>query len=459
MKECNDIRGAVHVDEGDDIGKTLLIFCIPVLISQLMQEMYNAADCSVVGHFGGTAALAATGTGALPLSVIINFFVGFSSGVSAVTARLFGSRDHERLVGIVSSLIRMTIVSGALMGLAMYLSAGYYLDATAVPPDVISSALVYLRICSLGIVAQMINNMTTSILRSVGDTSSPMRCFVLSAVINLIGDVVLVAVLKKGVAGAAAATVASQYLLSFLLLKRMREAMRITVLSGKGSKDREALSILMRSLPAGMQALFMSISSILIRFHINAFGSDVIAGMNVFGRIEGLCYLPSFAFGIALTGFVGQNAGAGKPERIRQSVAVSIRSMIIVMVPLSFLLCLAAPMLAHVFTSKEEIIINAVEAVRYTLPLYAVYAVNQVYLGAVKGMGDTVWPMICTLISYALFRVLWVDILLERFATMKVIYLSYSVSFLLMLVLILPRYLMLYRRTEAQCRDIRSPQI
>ena len=210
MSDCTKLDGAVHVDSGA-IGSILLRYAWPILLSQLAQEMYNVADCAVVGRFAGEFALAAAGTAALPMSVAVNFFVGFSSGASTLIASLFGARRHDDLTRMISSVMRMTFVSGLLLSAVIFLLSGSYLTFTAVPADVAPFALVYLRICSLGVCAQMINNMATAVLRSVGDSRSPMRLFLFSAAVNLAGDLLLVVGMHAGIAGAAAATAASQW--------------------------------------------------------------------------------------------------------------------------------------------------------------------------------------------------------------------------------------------------------
>lgn len=457
MSDCTKLEGAVHVDEGS-LGKILFDYTWPIFLSKIIQELYNVADCAVVGRFAGSLALAAAGTAALPMSVVVNFFVGLSSGISTMSSALFGSRDHERLRKLISSIMRMTFICGMILSALIFVGSPAYLSYTKVPGDVSPYALLYLRICSVGVCAQLINNMVTALLRSVGDSSSPMKLFGVSALVNVIGDIFLVAVLKMGVAGAAAATAFSQWLLSSMLLLRLKRLdSGISILKTDGGRiSGDMFTALGKGIPAGLQALFMSISSILIRFHLNGFGAAAIAGMNVFARIEGLCYLPSFAFGIALTAFVGQNMGAQKPERIRDCVRMSVKAMIFIMIPLSLALCLGAPALSQIFTTDGDVISNAVEAVRYTLPLYVFYAVNQVYLGAVKGMGNTFYPMICTLVCYALFRVGWCGMLLKTFVTMRVVYLSYAVSFLLMFFMIMPVYRAAIGRNirEAAAEDV-----
>ena len=165
-----------------------------------------------------------------------------------------------------------------------------------------------------------------------------------------------------------------------------------------------------------------------------------MAGMTLYAKLEGCLYLPSFAYGIALTGFVGQNVGAGRMDRVAEAVKLSIRLCWALILPLSLAVTAAAPLLLRLFTREPGILFNAREAVQFNLPFYVVYAMNQVYLGAIKGFGKTGWPMFCTLLCYAVFRVAWCRLLIPVFATMRIVYLSYDVSFFLMFILLLPVY-------------------
>ncbi len=433
------MSGIVHVDEGP-IGKTLLAFALPVLAAQLLQELYNAADCAVLGHFGESGALAATGIAGLLLSVLINFFIGFSSGVSAVTGRLFGAGDYGKLRALMTSVFRLVLFAGLLLSALVFFASGALLRALRCPPDVLPLAAVYLRVVCCGVAAQLLYNVSAAILRSLGDTRSPLRSFLFSCLLNLTLDLLLVIGLRRGIFGAAAATLASQWLLAFLMLRRLLTADPEVALRplGEGLPAKELLGVLKIGLPAGLQALFMSVSSLLIQRCIDAFGADAMAGMTLYAKVEGLLYLPSFAYGIALTGFVGQNFGAGRKDRVREAVKLSIRLCWEVIFPLSLLVTLASPLLLRLFTAEPGILRNAREAVQFNLPVYVVYAMNQVWLGTIKGFGKTLWPMFCTLLCYSVFRVLWCSLLIPVFQTMRVVYLSYDASFFLMMALLLP---------------------
>ena len=447
-----------HVENGP-VGKALLGFALPVLLSQLLQELYNVTDCLVVGNFGGAYALAATGIAGLLLSVLINFFVGFSSGISVVTSRHFGAYDYTGLRRTMCAVFRLLLAAGAVFGLFAFLSARRLLALLRCPGEVLPHAAVYLRICAVGIPAQLLYNTGAAVARSLGDTKAPLRCFAVSAACNLALDLLLVVGFHMGVAGAAAATLASQMLLAacmFLHLTRLPPECALS-LRGDALDHKELLGVLRLGLPAGMQALFMSASSLLIQTQIDAFGSAAIAGMTLYAKLEGIVYLPTFAYGIALTAFVGQNCGAGQPARIREAVRRSLRLTWAIIFPLSLLIACAAAPLLRLFTADAAIARCAREAVVWNLPFYVIYAINQVYLGAVKGLGDTSGPMLCTLLCYSVFRVVWCRALIPLLHSMRVVYLSYDVSFFLMLALLLPMYRRAFRRagfTDPAPRDM-----
>ncbi len=439
----------VHVEKGP-IGRTLLHFAIPVLISQLLQELYNVADCMVVGHFGGQYALAATGISGMLLSVLINFFIGFSSGISVITSRLFGSYNFSKLKSTLTAVFRLVIIVGILMNLMGYILSGLILDLLHSPAEVRPYALSYLHICIFGLTAQIIYNVGTAVLRSLGNTRTPMLFFLLSGICNIILDIILVIGLGMGIAGAALGTLFSQWLLAAMILRYLMALDPAYSLTLRGDRLplKELLLILKDGIPAGLQAVFMSISSMLVQITINRFGPDAMAGMTVYAKIEGCLYLPSFAYGIALTGFVGQNLGAGRYDRIRQSVRLSLVTMTLLIIPLSLVLLAASPVILRIFTNDPGILYNAHEAVLFTFPVYVIYSLNQIWLGAIKGMGNNFYPMVCTLLCYSLFRVVWCQTMTAFYSSMRIVYLSYDISFFLMLFMLLPMYFHMVRHLQ-----------
>lgn len=463
----------VHMEQGP-IGKTLLLFTGPVLLSQLLQQMYSAADCMIVGHFGGANGLAAAGEASLLLSVIINFFVGFSTGVSAITGAAYGSRDYEKLRKILRAVVFMSIGFGAAMTALGVFFSRELLVLINCPQEIADAADLYLRICMLGIIPQFLYNMGNAVLRSLGNTKEPLYFLLFSSLLNLVLDVLFVVGLSTGLPGAGAATVLSQWALAAVMVWKMtrldpqyalrlerwgrtagrsepealqRQSLEKGIQPGNGADTkalwnagRELRQILKTGLPSGMQAIFMSISSMVIQTSINSFGADAAAGMVVFARVESFLYYVAFSYGMALTGFIGQNYGAGRIERVREGMKIGMLHLVAFTVAAGALLMACAPTLLGLFTADAAIAWNGLQAIRCIFPFYFLYSINQIYIGGLRGLGKTGYPMLCALICYCIFRVAWCQALLPVFGDIRVIYFSYDASWVLMLALQASRY-------------------
>lgn len=439
--------GEIHMEQGP-IGRTLLLFAAPVFLSQILQEMYSIADCMIVGNFAESFALAAAGEGGLILSVIINFFVGFSTGVGAAAAAAFGAQKYRKLKQLIAVSMLFCVFFGVLMTVAGIAGTGRVLRLINCPPDILEQSALYLSICMFGIIPQFLYNMGNAVLRALGNTKTPLCFLSFSAVLNIVLDLLLVAVFHRGLAGAAIATVISQWFLAVLIIWKMtamEEAYRLTLcLPVKRKKNEktpedgkgELAGIWRVGFPSGMQAVFMSISSMVIQYSINAFGADAAAGMVVFAKVEGFLYYPAFSYGIALTGFIGQNYGAGRIDRVREGTKRSMIFLSAFTVGAGFLLIVFAPQLLRLFTTEPSILERGRDAVLCIFPFYFLYAINQVYMGTLKGLGHTTFPMVCCLICYCIFRVIWCQVLLRYFWDIRVIYFSYDASWILMIALL-----------------------
>ena len=421
------------------IIRQLLIFMLPILLSQLLQQFYGIADTALVGRALGADALAAVGTGSLILSVIVNFFIGFSAGLSVLVSHLYGAHDYTRLSALVRSIAVIVLVFALLLTAAGILAAPAMLAALNMPTELIPSTASYLRITLLGILAQLVYNTATAILRALGNTASALRYLAAAVALNIVLDVLLLFVLPCGIEGAAAATAAAQYAAAALSVRKLlclHGAWRLTI-ARPLFQMQHILPILSTSIPAGMQAVFMSISSLIIQSYINSFGYAAMAGMTVYARVEGFLYYPLFAFGIALTSFIGQNIGAGDMARVRAGLRASLRLAGSGAAGMALLAGCSAPMLIALFTDDPAVTQNALDAVYDTFPFYWMYGVNQVYIGAMRGLGDTLSPMLTALAAYCIFRVAWCwswDI--AGIHSMHIVYSAYSVSFFVMGVLL-----------------------
>ena len=397
------------------IPRQLLVFMLPILLSQLLQQFYTIADTALVGQVLGAQALAAVGTASLVLSGIVNFFIGFSAGLSVLVSHLYGEKDYARLSALVQSIFITVALFAALFTAAGIVLTERLLAALSTPAKLIPAASIYLNTVLYGMLAQLLYNTASAILRAL--------------------DVVLLIVIPCGIAGAAVATVLAQYAAALLALWKLFHLHGTWKL--RFSRPFFALGhllpILSTSIPAGLQAVFMSLSSLVIQTYINSFGYAAMAGMTVYARIEGFLYYPLFAFGIALTSFIGQNVGAHDLTRVRTGLRISLRLAAGGTIGMALIAGLAAPALVALFTDAPAVAANALDAVYYTFPFYWLYGVNQIYIGAIRGLGDTLYPMMTALAAYCLFRVAWCwgwD--LTGIHSMHIVYSAYSVSFFVM---------------------------
>ena len=421
------------------ILRQLLIFMLPILLSQFLQQFYTIADTALVGQVLGAQALAAVGTASLILSVLVNFFIGFSAGLSILVSHLYGEKEYARLSALVQSIFVTVVLFAVLFTAAGIVLTEQLLAALATPADLIPQASLYLRITLGGILAQLLYNTASAILRALGNTTSTLHYLAAAVLLNIALDVLLLIAVPCGIAGAAAATVTAQAAAALLALRkllRLRGAWQFH-LHRPFFQPVHLLPILGTSIPAGLQAVFMSISSLVIQAYINSFGYAAMAGMTVYARVEGFLYYPLFAFGIALTSFIGQNVGAGDLTRVRAGLRASLRLAGGGAMGMALVAGLCAPMLISLFTDDPAVAENALDAVWYTFPFYWLYGINQIYIGAIRGLGNTLYPMMTALVSYCLFRIAWCwgwDML--GLHSMHIVYSAYSASFFVMAALL-----------------------
>ena len=419
------------------IGRQLVLFMVPVLVTQLLQQLYLMADAVVLGRFIGAAALAAQGTTALLISVISNFFIGISAGISVLIGQLYGKEDDAGLKSAINTSVTVSVLAGVIFTVLGTAGSELMLTLLRTPDSVKGLASDYLKICLIGMAPVLLYDVASSTIRALGNSRTPLIILLASAVLNIVLDLVFICGMSMGIRGAASATVLSQFFaaaLTMIKLMRVDPAYCFDSIKIDPSYLRECLN---KGLPAGFQAIFMSISSLVLQTYINSFGQDAMAGMNVFAKIEGFLYFPLFAFGIAVTTFISQNAGAGKMERVRQGALYSLKMAVIGSVVVIAVLLLLSRWIIWIFTDDAGVISNALEAICFIFPCYWMYAINQVYIGVIRGVGNIGFPMITSLCSYCVFRIAWCAALLPYFHTMRVIYTAYDASWVVMIALLL----------------------
>ena len=425
-----------------DISKQLFMFTIPILLSQILQQFYNIADTAIIGRYIGTDALAAIGSTGLLISVIVNFFIGLSTGVSAVIANQFGANEYEKLKKSISTLLAVSVLLGIVFTIGSLIFMKPIINILQTPKGVYSLAIEYLKICFLGITFQLLYNIGTAILRALGNTKDPLYFLIFSCILNLILDILFIVYFGWGVKGAAIATLISQILATLLVMYKIMSLDDNCKLSLKQIKIYRGYTkdIFLVGLPAGLQAIFMSISSVIIQSSINSFGAEAMAGMTIFAKVEGFLYFPLFSLGLAVTGFVGQNFGAKEYERVKEGINISLKISVYTSLIFIIILNIFAPYILKLFTNDAAVIKVGLESIRIVFPSYVLYAMNQIYIGSLRGIEKTFEPMLISLFAHCIFRVIWCFVLLQYFHDMKVIYSSYSVSIVLMFVLFYTSY-------------------
>lgn len=389
----------------------IIRYIVPLMLTGILQLLYNAADNVVVGRFDGSNALAAVGsTGAL-VNLILNVFMGLSVGTAVAVAHDYGANDHEGVQKTVHTSILVSIFCGVIVGVFGCLCSGTFLKWMGTPDDVLPLSTTYLAIYFLGTPASLIYNFGASILRSVGDTKRPLFFLTLSGFINVALNLVFVIVLHMSVAGVALATIISQYVsMVMIIVCLIREKSCCHLDFRKLRIHRDKLQKIIRvGLPAGIQGSVFSISNVVIQSSVNSFGSLVMAGNTAAAQLEGFAYTAMNSVYHAALTFVGQNMGAKKYHMINKVV---FRCFIVVMVigigVGTLMFSFAEPLLKIYLPNDPDAIPYGIMRLTYLIIPYFLCGTMEVMVGGQRGMGMSIVPMITSLVGSCLLRVIWV---------------------------------------------------
>lgn len=426
------------------IWKQLLIFFFPILLGTFFQQMYNTADAVVVGRFVGKEALAAVGgsTGVL-INLMVGFFVGLSAGATVIIAQYYGAHNDREVGLAVHTAIALSLAGGAILTLAGLIGAPYALRAMGVPEDTFDYAVTYMRIYFGGVIATLIYNIGSAILRAVGDSRRPLYFLIVCCLTNIVLDVLFVVGFGWGIVGVGVATVVAQIVsavLVILTLMRSQTAFRLYLRQIRFSGDilRRIIAI---GLPTGLQSMTYSVSNMIIQQSVNTFGTDIVAAWAACGKIDGVYWMIINAFGVAITTFVGQNYGAGLYDRVRGSVRSCLLMASIATVIVSVSLYFACEPIYRLFTSDAVVIEKGVWVLRMLVPWYITYVCIEVLSGALRGAGNSVKPMIMNGLGICALRVLWVFLVVPRYNSMDTVVISYPISWVLTSALFIVYYL------------------
>ncbi|MFQ6862663.1 MAG: MATE family efflux transporter [Beduini sp.] len=412
------------------IWKQLLFFFFPILVGTFFQQLYNTIDAIIVGQYVGKEALAAVGSTGSLINLLVGFFVGLSSGATVIIAQFFGARDDESVSKAVHTSIALSIVGGAIIMVVGIIFAPSCLKAMGVPSDIMHYAVDYTRIYFIGMIASLIYNMGSGILRAIGDSKRPLYFLIISCFVNIFLDALFVIVFKMNVVGVGIATVISQIVSAILtMMVLMRTSQSYKLYLRKIRFYREILNrIITIGLPAGLQSVMYSVSNIIIQSNINAFGTDTIAAWAAYGKIDSLFWMAMGAFGVSITTFVGQNFGAKKFDRVKKSVVVCLKMAMGVSIALSVILFFFGGTFSQLFTNDAAVINKSSEIIRFLTPFYFTYVCVEILSGAIRGTGESLKPMILTCLGICVLRVVWILVIVPLYPSFTMVTVSYPVT-------------------------------
>ena len=433
----------------------IIKFTIPVMLSGILQLLFNTADVIVVGRFTGKTALAAVGSTGSLINLLVSLFMGLSIGTNVLVARYQGARDDKSVSETVHTSIALGVIGGLILLIIGIAATRPLLEMMATPEDVIDQSTIYMRILFLGMPLNLILNFGAAVLRAIGDTKRPLYYLTIAGIINLFLNIFLVTVFSLGVAGVAIATVISEgvsCVLILLCLKHETGAIRLYFNRIKINPSK-CVDIMKIGLPAGLQGCIFSISNVLIQSSVNSFGSTVMAGNTAASNIEGFVYVSMNSLHQTCISFTSQNFGAGKFKRIKM---VLINCLVIVAIT-GLLLGNSAyffgKYLLSAYNNEPEVISYGLIRLSIISTMYFLCGLMDVMVGAMRGIGYSILPMIVSLIGACGLRIVWIYTVFVQFRTLDILFISYPVTWTITFLSHLTCYFIVTRKYKDRFKE------
>jgi len=443
-KEMDMCNGSIFIK--------MLIFAIPLMLSSMIQLLFNAADIVVVGNYAGPNSLGAVGSTGSLINLLTNLFIGLSVGVNVLISRFFGSNDKDSIHKTVQTSITLSVILGIFVMIIGFVFAPVFLKWMQLKGEILRLASIYLRIYFLGMPAVMIYNFGSAVLRAIGDTTKPLIFMIISGLINVGLNLLFVLVFGMGVAGVALATVISQILSACLII--------ICLILDKGvihfdikqpMIDKSILlKILQIGLPAGFQGTLFSLSNVFIQSSVNLFGDTVISGNSTAINIEGFVYVAMNAFHQAAISFVSQNVGAGKKKRINKITVIALLLVSSTGLLLGTLVNYFGHELLGIYTKDPDIINAGYIRINIICSIYFLCGIMDVIVGALRGLGYSTMPAIVSLIGACGLRIVWLLTVFQipKFHTLQTIYYSYPLTWTITFIAHVICYIIVKRKYD-----------
>ena len=421
----------IDMVNGPILGK-ILVYSIPLMLSGILQLLFNAADVIVVGRYAGSQSLAAVGSTSALINLLVNVFIGLSVGVNVMVARYYGARRETAVNETIHTAVALSLVSGLFLVVIGLLLARPLLELMGTPDDVLGKAALYMRIYFAGMPVTMLYNFGAAVLRAVGDTRRPLYFLTFAGIVNVVLNLFFVIALNMDVAGVALATVISQCISAGLVVRCLMKSEGCLKVHIKKLRIRRLLLIkIMRiGLPAGLQGAVFSVSNVLIQSSVNSFGSVVMAGNTASSNIEGFIYNAMNAVYQTNLSFTSQNFGAKKYGRINKIMVTCIAVVAAVGISLGMAAFAAGDFLLGIYSSDAEVLKYGMIRLSIIGTTYFLCGIMDTMVGSIRGIGYSVMPMLVSLTGACGLRILWIFTIFQWHRTLMTLYISYPVTWI-----------------------------
>lgn len=437
-----------------NIMLSMIRFSIPLMLSSVLQLLFNAADMIVAGKYAGSTSLAAVGSTGAITNLIVTVFLGLSVGTNVVTAREIGSGNYEKVSAAVHTSVTLSLIGGVCLAVIGVLITRPVLIAMDTPEDVLDKSVLYMGIIFLGMPVSMLYNFGSAIMRAMGDTRRPLYFLVISGVINVILNLFFVISLKMDVAGVAIATVISQGISAFLIvLCLIRETGPCHLDRKKLRINKEVLGEMMRiGLPAGLQGAVFSISNVLIQSSVNSFGSVAMAGNTAASNIEGFMYVIMNAVYQTAISFSSQNCGARRYDRVRKITYQSVLLVTVLGIVTGIVVYAFQVQLLSFYTSDEEVIRYGMLRIGVIAPTYFTCGIMDTMVGNLRGLGYSVLPMVVSIVGVCGFRIAWIYTVFAQRHDLVILYDSYPISWVITAAIHSICYIVVWKKLQKRLK-------
>ncbi len=424
------------------ITRSLIAYAIPIIISDFLQQLYNTVDSVIVGKFVGKIALAAVGQTFFIVNIFLGCFLGISLGITVAISKYYGARNNDGLSYALDSGLKMSLLLSVVFSIIGFFAVPFFLKLVGTTEDAYADAFIYLRIYLGGVCAQLMYNTLSGILKAIGDSQRPLYVLAFTACLNVGLDLLFVAGLQMGVAGAATATVISQAVSCVILwvMIQKTEAFPKPIIRKQGVRSIDIKSILSTGLPFSIQRMVIAFSNTVVVSFVNAFGSDYMAGWSIYQKIDQFVISSILSIGAALTTFVAQNVGAGKPDRIKKGVAIGVMLTLVLSAFYASLIYIFRYDISLLFTAEAAVITVSTMYMYMLSTVHVVNAIPQVISGALRGLGSNIAPTVVLIGCYVVVRQIYLHLRWPTFHSPLIVVAAYHFTWTLCAIVILIVY-------------------